>query len=138
MVTLPSESPLVSIRLLFNAGSIYDPPGKEGLSALTALMVSQGGTQKRSYSELLEALYPMAASIGSNADREVALFTGTVHRETLADYVRLLQEALLQPAFAPSDLERNRELLLSFLTNSLRGSDEHNACLNERVIRGLG
>lgn len=124
VVTLPSESPLVTIRLLFDAGSIYDPPGKEGLASLTALMVSQGGTQKRSYSELLDALYPMAASISFNTDREVTLLTGTVHRETLADYANLFQESLLQPAFAPSDLERNREVLVSFLTNTLRSNDE--------------
>lgn len=124
VVTLPSESPLVAIRLVFAAGSIDDPPGKEGLAALTALMVSQGGTQKRSYSELLDALYPMAASIISNTDREVTLFMGTVHRETLGEYSRLLQEALLQPSFAPADLERNREFLSSYLTNSLRSSDE--------------
>lgn len=124
LVTLPSESPLVAIRLLFDVGSIHDPAGKEGLAALTGLMVSQGGTQKRSYSELLDAFYPMAASIGGNIDREVTLFTGTVHRETLADYTRLLQEALLQPAFAPADFERNRELLVTSLTNSLRSNDE--------------
>lgn len=124
LVTLPTSSPLVSIRLLFRAGSIDDPPGKEGLAALTALMVSQGGTQKRSYSELLDSLYPMAAGISSNADREVTLFTGTVHRETLSEYAQLLQEALLRPAFTAGDLERNRELLLSFLTNTLRSSDE--------------
>jgi len=124
LVTLPSESPLVAIRLLFDAGSIYDPPGKEGLAALTTLMVAEGSTEKRSYSELLDALYPMAASIGSNTDREVTTFTGTVHRETLADYARLLQEALLEPAFAPSDFERNRQLLIANLTNNLRSSDE--------------
>ncbi|HYU31460.1 MAG TPA: pitrilysin family protein, partial [Thermoanaerobaculia bacterium] len=124
LVTLPSESPLVAIRLLFDAGSIYDPAGKEGLASLTALMVAQGGTQKRSYSELLDALYPLAAGIDSNTDREVTLFDGTVHRETLADYSKLLEEALLQPSFAPSDFERNRQLLISSLTNSLRSNDE--------------
>jgi zinc protease len=112
------------VRLLFDVGSIHDPAGKEGLATLTASMVSQAGTQKRSYSELLDALYPMAASISSNVDREVTLFTGTVHRETLADYSKLLQEALLQPAFTQTDLDRNREQLISYLTNSLRSSDE--------------
>ncbi len=124
LVTLPSESPLVAIRLLFDAGSIYDPKGKEGLAALTALMVSEASTQKHSYSELLDALYPLAARISSNADREVAVFAGTVHRETLAEYAGLLREALLEPAFSPSDFERNRQLLASNLTNDMRGSDE--------------
>lgn len=126
VVELHSDaSPLVSIRLQFDAGSIYDPPGKEGLAALTGLMVAQSGTQKRSYSDLLEALFPMAASIGLNTDREVALINGTVHRDRLDAYTELLEEALLRPAFAESDFQRNKEQLLAFLTNTLRsGSDE--------------
>jgi len=124
-VTLPSaSSPLVSIRLQLNVGSIHDPAGKEGLAALTALMIGQSGTQKRSYSDLLEALYPMAAGIDTNTDREVTLIAGTVHRDKLAEYTGLLQEALLQPAFAESDFSRNKEQLVSALTNSLRSSDE--------------
>lgn len=124
LVTLPGSTPLVSIRLFFDVGSIHDPKGKEGLATLTALMVSQAGTQKRSYTELLDALYPMAASIGTNTDREATVFVGTVHRETLTDYVKLFQETLLQPAFAESDFTRNKEQLLAYLTNTLRSSDE--------------
>ena len=64
LVTLPNPaSPLVSIRLQFDAGSIHDPKGKEGLAALTPMMVSQASTQKRSYTDLLEPLSPLAASI---------------------------------------------------------------------------
>jgi len=82
VVALPSaSSPLVAIRLQFNAGSIYDPAGKEGLAALTGLMIGQAGTQKRSYTDLLEALYPMAASINASTDREVTLISGLVHRD---------------------------------------------------------
>ncbi|HKI01832.1 MAG TPA: pitrilysin family protein [Thermoanaerobaculia bacterium] len=124
-VALPSaNSPLVAVRLQFNAGSIYDPPGKEGLAALTALMIGQAGTQKRSYTDLLEALYPMAASISTNTDREVSLVAGQIHRDKLAEYTALLKEALLQPGFSPDDFERNKEQLGAALTNSLRNNDE--------------
>jgi zinc protease len=120
-----AASPLVSIRLQFDAGSIYDPPGKEGLAALTGLMIAESGTQKRSYSDLLEALFPMAAAIELNTDREVTLIAGTVHRDQLDAYTALLEEALLRPAFAASDFQRNKEQLLAYLTNTLRtGSDE--------------
>ncbi|HEX2225052.1 MAG TPA: pitrilysin family protein [Thermoanaerobaculia bacterium] len=126
LVTLPSpDSPLVAIRLMFDVGSIHDPKGKEGLAALTAQMISQGSTQKRSYSELLEAFYPMAAGLGAQPDREVTVFQALVHRETLADYTALLQEVMLQPAFAESDFTRIKQQLQAFLTNGLRsGSDE--------------
>ena len=56
VVSSPSESPLVAVRLMFDVGSIHDPKGKEGLAALTASMVGEAGTKKRSYTDLLEAL----------------------------------------------------------------------------------
>ncbi|HEX6863621.1 MAG TPA: pitrilysin family protein, partial [Thermoanaerobaculia bacterium] len=124
VVEQPSESPLVAIRLMFDVGSIHDPKGKEGLAALTASMVGEAGTQKRSYTELLEALYPMAAAIQTGGDREVTLFSGMVHRDKLAEYTALLQEVLLQPAFAEQDFQRNKDQLHSFLTNTLPSNDE--------------
>jgi zinc protease len=124
VVALPTDSPLVAIRLMFDAGSIHDPKGKEGLAALTAAMVGEAGTKKRSYTDLLEALYPMAASISTNADREVTMLEGTVHREKLADYTALLEEVLLQPAFSEQDFQRNKDQLTSYLSNSLPSNDE--------------
>ena len=139
-VELPSSSsPLVSLRLQFDAGSIYDPPGKEGLAALTGLMLAEAGTQKRSYSDLVEALYPMAAAIDLNIDREVTLISGTVHRDQLDSYTELLEEALLRPGFAESDFKRNREQLLAELTDTLRaGSDELLGleALQDRIFAG--
>jgi zinc protease len=125
VVELPSaNSPLVAIRLQFRAGSIADPVGKEGLAALTAAMIADAGTQKRSYTDLVEALYPMAASIDGNTDREVTLIAGTVHRDKLADFTSLLEEAVLQPGFAQADFDRNKEQLSAALTNGLRSNDE--------------
>ena len=125
-VELPSPgSPLVAIRLMFRAGSIHDPKGKEGLAALTALMLGQGGTTERGYAELLEALYPMAAEIEADTDREVTVIAGETHVENLGAYTDLLAEAVLKPAFAEPDFERNKDQLLSFLTSTLRsGNDE--------------
>jgi zinc protease len=125
VVALPSaNSPLVAVRLQFNAGSIYDPPGKEGLAALTSMMIGQAGTQKRSYTDLIEALYPMAAAINTNTDRELTLVAGLIHRDKLAEYTALLKEALLTPGFSQADFERNKEQLVATLTNTLRSNDE--------------
>lgn len=126
LVELPSAgSPLVAIRLMFRAGSIHDPKGKAGLAALTGLMVGAGGTEERSYGELLDALYPMAASIVADTDREVTIVAGETHVDNLDAYADLLIEAVLRPAFSQSDFERNKDQLLSFLTSTLRsGSDE--------------
>ena len=125
LITLASaESPLVSIRAMFRAGSILDPPGKEGLSALTALMVGASGTAKRPYSTLIEALYPMAAEIGVITDREVVVFSSQVHRETLSDFTSLFEEVLLDPGFREEDFSRNRDQLQAFLTTTLRSAND--------------
>ena len=124
-VTLPQrESPLIAIRVLFTVGSIHDPSGKEGLAALTARMVGAASTRRHSYKELLEALYPMASSINVSTDREVTVFVGEAHTETLDRYTALLAEVLLEPAFTESDLQRNREQLLAYLTSTLRSAND--------------
>lgn len=140
IVALPSPtSPLVAIRLLFRVGSIDDPPGKEGLAALTALMVAEASTTKRPYSQLLEDLYPLAAEITDNADREVTVFSGTVARGALETYTGLLEEALLSPAFSESDFRRNRQQLNSYLTNNLRSANDELLgleALQQRIFAG--
>lgn len=125
VVALPNaSSPLVAVRLQFAAGSIHDPAGKEGLATLTSMMVGEAGTQKRSYTDLLEALYPMAAEINVNTDREVTVINGTIHRDKLAEFTALLEEAVLKPAFSQEDFQRNKEQLSAGLTSSLRSNDE--------------
>lgn len=124
-VALPeAASPLVAVRLLFRAGSIHDPAGKEGLAALTALMVGDAGTARQSYAALIDALYPLAASIEVGYDREVVVFSGLVHKDTLDAYTALLAEAVASPGFAASDFARHKEALDATLTTTLRAASD--------------
>ncbi len=140
LIVLPSPgSPLVAVRLMFAAGSVYDPPGKEGLAALTGLMLGRAGTTERSYSDLLESLYPMAVTIDVNTDREATTISAEVHRDTLAEFTELLTEALLSPAFDESDLRRNRQQLESYLRSTLRASNDELLgleALEQAIFRG--
>src|SRR5260370_22472875 len=61
-VLLPNRSPLVSFRILFMSGSAADPKGKEGLASLSAAMLAEGGSRTKTYSEITDAMYPMATS----------------------------------------------------------------------------
>jgi zinc protease len=124
---LPSrDDPLVAIRVLFHVGSVYDPKGKEGLAGLTAAMLAEGGSKKLSYPELLDALFPMAASIGVQADKEVTVVHGTVHRDNLERYYALLSQVLLTPRFGVADFERLKADQLNDLTTRLRAADDEN------------
>ena len=117
-------NPLVSFRLVFHVGSSQDPPGKEGLAALTSLMLSQGGTEELSMTEVMEALYPMAAGVSAQPDKEVTTFIGRAHRDHLEQFFSIFRERLQKPRFDPADFERNKNQLLNFLTKSLRSAND--------------
>ena len=92
------SNPLVALRVVFRAGSQSDPPGKEGLAALTAAMVAEGGTKSLSYDQLLEAFYPMAATVDGACHKEVTVFSGTIHRDNLEAYLPLVTEMITAAA----------------------------------------
>src|SRR5438067_13476898 len=122
-VLLPGTSPLITFRILFTTGSAFDPPGKEGLAALTASMLAQGGTRSMSYDQLVQALYPMASSVNAQVDKEMTVFTGTTHIENIDDYYALLRDMLLDPGFRAEDFKRLRDDAINFLKVSLRESN---------------
>lgn len=117
-------SPLIAVELMFRVGSIHDPAGKEGLAALTGLMVGRAGTENRSYKQLIDDLYPMASSIGVATDREVTVLSAEIHRETLDEFTAILSEVVLRPSFSESDFDRNKEELEAYLTNTLRAASD--------------
>jgi len=118
------SNPLVAFRFVVRAGSQNDPPGKEGLAALTAAMVAEGGTKSLTYEQVLAAFYPMAATLDGACRKEVTVFSGTVHRDNLRAYIPLATEMITQPRFAPEDFERLRNEALDYVTKFLRGNND--------------
>jgi zinc protease len=123
---LPSRSsPLVALRFVFLVGSADDPLGKEGLAALTAALVAQGGTGRISYEQVLERFYPLAASLDGSCRKEVTVFQGVVHRDNLMRYSPLVASMLTVPRFDRDDFTRLKNEALDDLTKTLRsGNDE--------------
>ncbi|HSE38642.1 MAG TPA: pitrilysin family protein [Blastocatellia bacterium] len=123
-VLLPNSSPLVSFRLLFNVGSASDPKGKEGVAALTAAMISDGGSRAMSYDQIVQAMYPMATGFVSQVDKEMTVFVGITHRDNLQKYYEIISGMLLDPGFREDDFTRLRTDAINFLKESLRGNND--------------
>jgi zinc protease len=125
VVLLPSDdSNSVSFRFVFKAGSVDDPMDKRSVTALTARLIAYGGTEKLSYKELLEQLFPMSASIDVQVDCDQTVFLGRVHKDHLDDYYSLIRDVLLTPRLEETDFKRIRQEMLSDLTLALRGNDD--------------
>lgn len=106
------------------AGSACDPVGKEGLLSLTATMLAEGSTQKRSYKQILDAFFRMATRFRVQVDKELTVFLGRVHQDHAAEYEALIREMLTEPAFLPEDFERVKQDQLNALTVELRGNND--------------
>jgi len=125
VVLLPvKEDPTITFRLWFKVGSQCDPSGQEGLAALTAAMLTEAATETRSYDEILDELYPMAASYQASVDKEMTIISGRVHIDNLEAFYPLLIDAVLHPAFLEEDFNRIRTDMINFIEKSLCYSDD--------------
>lgn len=138
LLPVPGD-PTISFRLWFQVGSQNDPPGKEGLAALTASMLSEASTRQHRYDQILELLYPMAAGYSTTSGVEMTVLVGRVHQDNLDEYYRLLMQAVLEPAFLQEDLDRLKSDVTNYLENQLRyASDEElgKAMLYQEIFAG--
>ena len=138
VVTLPVQSdPTVCFRLWFKVGSQNDPPGKEGLAALPAQMITEASTKSNSYEEVLDRLFP--GSYEAAVSVEETVIHGRIHKDNLAQYYQLLMQAVMEPAFREEDLERLKSDALNYLKNTLRYSSDEDlgqAVLYNTIFRG--
>ncbi len=118
------NSPIVSFRLVFHAGSVDDPKGKEGLTALTAALMAEGGTKSLTSAQLQEALFPMAAELDVQADKEFTTFSGRVHKDFLPRFLDLFSEVVLAPRWDPGEFERLRTRSVNVIENTLRSEND--------------
>ena len=124
LTTLPSESPLVALRFVFDAGSQDDPVGKEGLAALTAAMIAEGGSEDLTYEQILAKFYPMAASLSADCRKEQTTFAGLIHKDNLAEYTKIATAMIIRPKFDPEDFERLRSEAVDYVSKTLRGGND--------------
>lgn len=124
LVTLPSQSPVVNLRLVFLTGAASDPAGKEGLAALTAAMLAQGGSRRMTYQQILDALFPMAVTVRAQVDKEMTVFSAETHLDNLEAFYEIFRAMLLEPGWREDDLKRLRDDAVNFLRVTLRGNND--------------
>ena len=116
--------PLINFHIAFRTGAIDDPVQKDGLNALTALMVARGGTKTISYEEITGMLYSWSASITVQSDKEMTTLIGHVHRDHLEPFYGILRDLIISPGFNESDFKRNKDFLTNAVVSTLRGNND--------------
>lgn len=116
--SVDSPSPMITIKLLFRAGSTSDPPGREGLAALTARSLLEGGFGDRedpvTKEELAEIVLPWGGGALPRVQvaSETTTFHFTVPSDVLSTYVeKVLRPMLSRPLFLPGEIDRLKKEL---------------------------
>jgi zinc protease len=128
----------VAFKIWFQVGSQDDPAGKEGLAELTSSMISEGGTASLAYDQILQKLFPMAASYHASSDKEMTVVSGEVHKDYADKFAAMFVDAIVHPGFRTEDFERLRAQMISYIENNLRSSSDEElakAALYESIFK---
>ena len=106
LVTVPvAKLPVVTVLVIIDAGSTDDPPGKEGVAALTAGLLLEG-TPRFNGAELAEKFEHLGASVESGADWDSAFAKITMLSDRVDEATTLLGQVLGEAAFPEREVER--------------------------------
>ena len=108
------EQPTLSLSLNFRAGSAYDPPGKEGVAAFVAELLTKG-TPTRDAEQIAAAIEGVGGSIGASAGDDFL----TASADVLSDHAdlafALLGDVTRRATFPEQEVELARTRYLSAL-----------------------
>jgi predicted Zn-dependent peptidase len=113
-VSRVARLPAVSVGLFIRSGEAALADRRAGLSVLTADAL-EGGTKRRSGTDLAEALERIGARFGASVSWEGTSADLYCLADKLPEALRFLAEAVREPAFPEDEVERAREQQLAEL-----------------------
>ncbi len=99
------EVPIVSFQFLLRSGAVVDPPGKEGISALTIGMLRKG-TKMRNADQISSQLDFIGGLLNESADYDYCSLSAEFLKKDLIQGVDLLSDILLNPVFPKEEFEK--------------------------------
>ena len=122
MVLLTSEQralPMVSIELLIDAGSRYEPADQAGLANLTSKLLIYG-TKQRTAVQISDTLDFIGSSLETGCGQDTASVSMTVLKKDLATGLELLADVLTQSTFPQAEIDRQKQAIIA----SIRAAEE--------------
>lgn len=107
-------APLVAAQLLIKNGGEVDPPELAGLSNMTADLLTKG-TQKRTATQIAEAIEALGASLDSSARWDASRVGVNVMSSKIAPATEMLADVVRHPTFKEDEIERLRQQTLDDL-----------------------
>ena len=132
MVLLTSEQralPMVSIELLIDAGSRYEPADQAGLANLTSKLLIYG-TKQRTAVQISDALDFIGASLEAGCGQDTTSVSLTVLKKDLTTGLELLADVLTQSTFPQAEIDRQKQAIIA----SIRAAEEEPGIVAARAF----
>lgn len=129
------QSNIIVLKFMFRNGSSVDPVGKEGLTNMTASIIEDGGTTDLKSTEIQDKIYPWAASYSASIDKEVTIFTFSVHKDHLDKFYPIIRDLILRPGFAEEDFKRIKSNQQNYIDEVIRTSSDEE--LSKKTLEGF-
>jgi zinc protease len=136
VAVLHHEQPVVTMRLLIRAGTSSDPKGKLGLAHLAASLLDQG-TKSKTAEQMNDEIDFIGGAMGAGAATDLTFCNMVVMKDSFEKGMRMLSELAREPGFAPAEIERQRQQMLSGLQVSLEDPEYIANSVFDRLVYGF-
>ena len=130
------EQPAISLRLLIRAGGAQDPPDKAGVATLAAALLDQGTTTKTA-AQIASSVDSIGGLAGTAASSDWTSITSVVMKDSFAFGLELVSDLARNPKFAPEEIERQRQQILSGLRVGYEDPDYIAGMVFDRLVYGF-
>lgn len=130
------EQPAVTMRLLVRAGSAQDPTEQAGLADLVAELLDQG-TATRSAQEIADQIDSIGGAMGTGSGTDLTFANVIVMRDSFELAMNLLHDVVRNPAFAPDEIDRQKQQAISALSVNANDPDYVASALFDRLVYGF-
>jgi zinc protease len=130
------EQPAVSLRLIVRAGGAQDPDDRPGLATLAATLLDQGTTTK-SAEQVAQAIDSIGGAMGVGAGLDLSSVFAAVMKDSFNVGLDLVADVVRNPAFAPEEIERQRQQMVSAMKVSYEDPDFIADTVFDRLVYGF-
>ncbi len=133
LLLLPRHDvPLVSVRAVFRGGAENEPPGMNGIAAITAELMRRGAG-KRSAAQIDLDLDFLGAELSAGANRQSAFFALELLSKTAPEAMAVLGDILAAPTFPEDEVRK----VLAQAADRVRAAKDNPGMAVGRYFNGL-
>jgi len=136
LTILHHEQPAITVRLIVGAGAAQDPQDKGGVANLVGQLLDQG-TATRSAEQIADQIDTIGGSLVTGAGADLTFANVVVMKDSFSAAMDLLLDVVRNPAFAPEEIDRQKQQAVSSLQVSANDPNYLASAVFDRLVYGV-